>query len=282
MTGYLCLILTTLFWSTTFVYSKAVLQHMDPFSYLFWRYLIAFVPLSFALKRDRKALKDGFLLGITNFIALISQFMALTTISPSVAAFIVSLSIPLTPLLEALFTKKRLPALVVSGQVASVVGFFLLSYTPGEQFRLSAGAVLMLVSAFAYAVQFVLIPHLKIQDQLATTAYNIGFTALFAMPFVRLAYVPTAALRPLMYLALVATSLTLWLQLRGQKHVSATTAAYIFAFEPVLAYLFAHLVIGESLSTWGNWGAFLIFLSALLVQYGEYLTSRANSAYTSG
>jgi len=36
--------------------------------------------------------------------------------------------------------------------------------------------------------------------------------------------------------------------------------------------------VGENLTAFGNLGALLIFLSALLVQYGEYRTSKATSS----
>jgi len=109
-------------------------------------------------------------------------------------------------------------------------------------------------------------------------AYMIGFTALWSLPFTRSFSIPRGVLSPLLYLALVATTLTIWLQLQGQKNVSATTAAYIFAFEPIFAYLFAHFTVEKNLTTFGNIGALLIFLSALLVQYGEYRTSKATGS----
>ncbi len=275
--GYIYLIATTFFWGTTFVFSKEVLTCLDPFSYLFWRYVIAFLPLIPFIRLRKKDILDGFWLSITNAIALITQFVALTTINASTAAFIVSLSIPLTPLLEMLWLKKRQSSTVTLGQILSVVGFLALSYVPGEKFSISFGAFLMLISALAYTVQFVLIPKLRIENQLNTSAYMIGFTALWSLPFTRSFVVPKGAWGPLLYLALIATTLTIWLQLQGQKNVSATTAAYIFAFEPIFAYLFAHITVGENLTVFGNLGALLIFLSALLVQYGEYRTSKANN-----
>ncbi|WP_018962535.1 DMT family transporter [Coprothermobacter platensis] len=275
LTGYFYLIATTFFWGTTFVFSKTMLGYLDPFSYLFWRYFIAFLPLIPFLRLDKKAILDGFWLSITNAIALITQFIALTTINASTAAFIVSLSIPLTPALEMIWLEKKQSATVTFGQVLSVVGFLALSYLPGERFTISVGAFLMLISALAYTIQFVLIPKMNIHSQLNTSAYMIGFTALWSLPFTRMFAIPRPALSPLLYLALVATTLTIWLQLQGQKDVSATTAAYIFAFEPIFAYVFAHIVRGENLTSFGNVGAFLIFLSAFLVQYGEYRTNRA-------
>lgn len=274
--GYLFLIGTTVFWGTTFVFSKEVLASLDPFSYLFWRYFIAFLPLIPFMRIDKKAIVDGFWLSITNVIALVSQFIALTMINASTAAFIVSLSIPLTPALEMLWLKKKQNVTVTLGQIISVLGFLVLSYVPGEHYTISLGAFLMLISALAYTVQFVMIPKMKIENQVNTSAYMIGFTALLSLPFTRNFNVPTQAWPPLLYLALVATTLTIWLQLQGQKNVSATTAAYIFAFEPIFAYLFAHILLGENLTLFGNIGATLIFVSALLVQYGEYRFSRNN------
>ena len=67
-----------------------------------------------------------------------------------------------------------------------------------------------------------------------------------------------------LYLGVVATALTTWLQTWGQRHVPAPQAAILYTLEPVWAAFFAYLALGERLSPSGLLGALLVLLATLL------------------
>ena len=98
------------------------------------------------------------------------------------------------------------------------------------------------------------------------TAVQVLGTALFALPWVLAegeAWGPVAW-GAVLYLGVVATALTTWLQTWGQRHVPAPQAAILYTLEPVWAAFFAYLALGERLSPSGLLGALLVLLATLL------------------
>lgn len=70
----------------------------------------------------------------------------------------------------------------------------------------------------------------------------------------------------ILYLAVVTTALTNWMQALGQRSVPAERAAVIYAMDPVYAAGFAYLLLGESLGPAGIAGAGIITGAALWSQ----------------
>src|SRR3990172_6132405 len=65
------------------------------------------------------------------------------------------------------------------------------------------------------------------------------------------------------YLAVIATSLVFFLQMRYQKDTTATKAAIIYCLEPIFASGIAYLTIGETFTTTGLVGAAIIITRIL-------------------
>jgi len=61
------------------------------------------------------------------------------------------------------------------------------------------------------------------------------------------------------YLGVITTAFTSWLQTIGQQSVSATTASAIYALDPLWGCLFAYLWLGEELGPQGLVGCFVLF-----------------------
>jgi drug/metabolite transporter (DMT)-like permease len=76
-------------------------------------------------------------------------------------------------------------------------------------------------------------------------------------------------LSALLYLALFATALVLWLQALAQRVVPAYAAALIFALEPVFAAIFAYFMLGETLSLQGWLGGGLVVVAMILGGLGS-------------
>lgn len=70
----------------------------------------------------------------------------------------------------------------------------------------------------------------------------------------------------ILYLAVVTTALTNWMQALGQRSIPAERAAVIYAMDPVYAAGFAYLLLGESLGPAGIAGAGIITGTALWSQ----------------
>jgi drug/metabolite transporter (DMT)-like permease len=100
-----------------------------------------------------------------------------------------------------------------------------------------------------------------------------GFTPIWAW----LARADAAAWLSLAYLAFIASIVGLSLQVWGQRHVSAVSAAIVYGNEPVFAALAAWVLIREQLSVTGWLGAALIVSALILSQLPERVFQRGRA-----
>ena len=92
------------------------------------------------------------------------------------------------------------------------------------------------------------------------------------------AVVRSGALPQLVYLSVVATAFTNWLQTVGQREMPAERAAIIYALDPVWGAAFAYLFIGETLGARGIAGASLITAAAVATQGLALVESRKDGS----
>lgn len=273
------LLLVTLIWGTTFTFSKIALKHLSPASLLFIRYGIAsLMLLSYYLlfqKKDNiyQALIKGGLLGLLNFIALRTQTMGLLYTTATNAAFITSTSVLLVPLIERIIFKKKIKLTVISGMILGASGLYLLMMPLGFKSSINLGDVLVLICALAYSFQISLIPRLS--KGYTTIEITLGFLLFTTIPNLWGLQIPTwmnfiSSLGPVLYLATIATVLTIYLQIHCQKSVSPISAGFIYLLEPVFGFIFAALVLGERLSIISLLGAILIVSSTAIVNLQEF------------
>ena len=109
----LLLILTTIFWGTTFIITKIVTKEVPIFLYLGLRYLIAligFVPLliRFIKKINKKIIIYGIISGIIYYFAIVTQTYGLQTTSASKVGFITGLNAVMVPFIVWIFFRKSI------------------------------------------------------------------------------------------------------------------------------------------------------------------------------
>jgi drug/metabolite transporter (DMT)-like permease len=95
-------------------------------------------------------------------------------------------------------------------------------------------------------------------------ALSAGWVAAEGHAIAVMDWKPVAAV---LYLALVTTALTTWLQAIGQRTVPAAQAALLYTLEPVWAVAFAWLVVREGLGVRGWAGAAAILGGAVVSQW---------------
>ena len=260
--GLLALNLLTLIWGTTFVVVKGAVVEISPSLLVLLRFLVAgvfFLPLLFRLPPG--AWGPGLELAFWLLLGYASQAIGLEHTSASRSAFITALNVVLVPLFLSL-AGRRVGGVWLAALWA-FLGVGLLSYDP-RQPPLNVGDLWTLLTALTYALYIIRLEvHAKAVSSLPLTAIQVLGTGLFALPWavaggLRLEGVPWGAV---LYLGVVATALTTWLQTWGQRYVPAPQAAILYTLEPVWATLFAFLVLGERLGPWGFLGAFLVILA---------------------
>lgn len=248
------LVLTTIIWGLSITVVKALMLHVTPMLAVAVRFGLAgvlLIPLLGGL--TGREIKAGLWIGLLFAAGVAFQNLGLAITTPSRNAFIVSLSALLTPAVAALALSHRVPAPLVLRLVIAMAGVFVLTSPGGSLAAINRGDLLTLVSAVLYAGQIVAVGHFA-REVSAPRLLCLQFLITGATGAALSPALETPALDPglttwLLVAALVASSLTTFsFQLRSQRVVTASEAALIFTFEPVVTAITSYLVFGERLT----------------------------------
>lgn len=158
------LILTCVLWATHTIVSKVVVSGMEvpPLFYAAIRYgLVAVVALPWLLPVPRPAwriLCVGFLMGGGGFALF---FLGIKTATPSSAAIVGQLSLPLTVLLSIVMLGETITMRRGVGVVLTFLGGVIVMWNPANGFSLSGGLLLILGSALAASLAAVMMKQIE-------------------------------------------------------------------------------------------------------------------------
>ncbi len=270
--GVLLLVFVTVIWGSTFAVIKETIQTVPVPILLAVRFSFAALFLLW-VKPERKTLIPGLILGLLSFAGYATQSVGMLTTTASKAAFITGLSVILTPIVGAIWLRQRIPGRVWLAAILAIIGLGLMTLNPTE--GVAVGDFWVLGTALAYALYIVYLGEIAAHHKpiVLTSLQIIVVAALswgWALPHLSvLRELSPSALSALLYLALFATALVLWLQALAQRVVPAYAAALIFALEPVFAAIFAYFMLGETLSPQGWLGGGLVVVAMILGGLGS-------------
>jgi drug/metabolite transporter (DMT)-like permease len=268
--GVLLLVFVTLIWGSTFAIIKETLKTVPVPILLALRFSVAALILLW-VRPERRTLVPGIVLGVLSFAGYATQTIGMLTTSASKAAFITGLSVILTPIVGAIWLRQGVPLRAWLAALLALVGLGLMTLNPNE--GLVVGDFWVLGTALAYALYIVYLGEIAAQHKpIVLTSLQIIVVALlswgWAVPELYvLKNLSLSAISALLYLALFATVLVLWLQALAQRVVPAYAAALIFALEPVFAAIFAYFLLGETLSVQGWLGGALVVLAMIIGEF---------------
>ena len=264
-------------WGTTFTVVKDALDDASALVFLALRFGLATASLWIAfrwhgpLRLGRELLRNGSLIGFALFAGYLCQTIGLRFTTPARSAFLTGLFIVFVPAIMA-FQRKRLPSgSEIIGIVAGFVGLGFLA-SPVSFDDTSIGDALTVVCALAYAVHILLLARFSgTADPRALTLIQIGTAFVLSLFTFWWVETPFLRLSPRLWVAvgitgILATAVAFMVQTWAQRHVPPTRTAFIFALEPVFAWITSFLVAGERLSMEGLTGAALILLGILFVE----------------
>lgn len=261
------LVLVTLLWGVSITAVKGLLAHASPMTAVGVRFgLAALLLLPFLRGLTRAERHGGTVIGLLFAAGVVFQNLGLAETTASRSAFIVALSALLTPAVGALVLRHRVPVSIITRIVLAVGGVFLLTAPGGSLATINRGDLLTVVSAVLYAGQIVAVGHyVRGSSALRLLAVQFVFTGLAGWSLAPVLETPRFDWSPGvagLVLVLVAISLTTFgLQFRAQKLVTASEAALVFTFEPVVTAATSWLAFGETLSP-AQWiGALVILLA---------------------
>ncbi len=267
------LVLLPMLWGSTFFSMKDLVTRIPVADMLAVRFAIAAVVTGAVLWRhwtmSRTTLLHGLLVGLVFGLAQVAQTFGLAHTAASISGFLTGLYVVMTPLLAAAFLRQNVGRTTWWAVGLATIGLGVLTLDRGAGHGFGVGEWLTLLCAFLYAVHIVLVAHVtRPNNALSITNVQVVVVALVCL----VAALPGGVATPasaadwglLLYLAIVAGSLTLFLQIWAQARVPPTPAAVLMAAEPVWAAAFAVTLGGEAL-TWRTVVGGACVMAALLV-----------------
>lgn len=287
--GNLMLLVAAIIWGSAFVAQKMGMDHIQPFTFQGLRSLLgslALLPvilISRQLRTKRglppppgghfkKLLAGGSLCGATLFVAINLQQFGLVESTAGKAGFLTALYILLVPVYGLFLGHKARASLWMSVLIATA-GLYLLSVT--GQFTISRGDVLLILCAFAFAAQILLVDHYVLHvDGVMLCAMQflvcgiLSIIAMFVFEQPNFDNIIKAA-GPLLYAGVLSSGIAYTLQILAQRTTPPAMASLLMSLEAAFAVITGVLILGEQPTLREIIGSALMFIAILLAQRGQ-------------
>ncbi len=262
---------------SSFIFSKTLLENMEPMNVLGIRFLTGFMILCFLFAKTlRKITKNEFLfgcmIGVSNFFVMVFEMYALRITDASTTSFLEHTAIVMVPLFEAILTRTLPQKKVLLCDITTFVGVGFLSLGGASGFRLSTGEILCLFCALFYAISIIMMSRLSAKTE---NPINIGIIQIGVMGALSMivSFVIESPRLPstgdewlyLLLLAILCTSFGFAMQPVAQAHISAGVSGMLAAINPLSTAILSVLILNETLTGYEIFGAVLILLSIVLL-----------------
>ncbi|MHC0065907.1 DMT family transporter [Nostoc sp. UIC 10890] len=267
--GIIAIAIVSLIWATTFPLTKDAVTSFSPAVLTASRFTVAaaiFTPYLRSL--NVQILRDGTVLGLLLFACFAFQAIGLETANANRGGFIFSLNVIIVPLLAALFGQPLLIKTLLAAGVA-LTGIGIMCWENGS---LGMGDLFLFAETFIYGVYMLVLQETaQRHSTLSLTAIQLWIVAVLSIVWA--APEMTEQFETLnnnygivLYLALVGTAGTTWLETIGQQWISASEAALLCTLDPVLTSVFSFWLLGEKFGVRGLIGTALVLTALILSQ----------------
>ncbi|MGD9400659.1 MAG: DMT family transporter [bacterium] len=280
-------VLAALLWATSFSVIKVGLRSIEPYTFLFLRFVIAtalLVPGVLAARKGRLLLKYiagryPALLGLALAASFGFQFRAQTEIPASTAAIIINSSTLLVAPLSAALLTERIGIRKVIALVLGMAGVYLITARSagGGAGGTLLGNLLISASAVSTAIYIVVTKKALSEKRLeefplitAVFIWTLPVYLVLAAPALRRGVDITGeAWVAIIYLAVFCTALAFMLWARAIRRIGALTSAIVLLSELVFGVLIARIFLAEALPVPTLAGCALIGLGIFVVGVRE-------------
>ena len=266
-------------WGTSFPAIKIGLQYMDAYTFVFLRFLAASLTM-LAVSVATKNLSLEFpnkrlilILGVTNGIAYLLQYVGMVYVTASASSLFVNLSVVWVALLTPLVLRERLGRKKSLGVIVSLLGVVFMT-TNLDFASITRGAIisdlLVIAAGIAWAIFIVYNKRLATgKSTVQIVTWLLLFTLLPLLPIAPysagiLTSLPLDAWIAIIYTAVMCWVVPYYLWLKGLKHMSPVTSAIVLLTEIVVAIVISTLFLDEVFTVIAGVGAVLIVIAIFL------------------
>ncbi len=279
---YLAMLTSAIFWGFSFIWSIELLQYYDTFTIIFFRLVISsfcilvagLVTKRLNILQKSDALTFAFLALCEPFLYFLGETNGLKFVSATISSVVIA-TIPLfAPVVTWFFFKQKLNKLNFIGIIISIIGVFLVILNENYQFKTSLKGMLLLILAVFSALGYsVLVMRLTEKYNVYSIIfYQNVLGALYFMPlFFIFDYqhfttveITFEIIKPLLFLAILASSLAFMLFTYGIRELGIVKASSIANVIPVFTAIFSYFFLNEVLS-WINIIGIFVVLSGLFL-----------------
>lgn len=262
---------------SSFIFSKLLLQTMEPLNLLGIRSLTAFLVL-FAffghrvitsVRDNRRNLRAGALLGLMYFLIMTLELNGLKLTTAATASFIENSAVVLVPLFEAVILRRRPGKITLASAALCLagVGFIAAGDMSG---RIGTGEIMCMTAALLYTGAIIVTDReAKRCDAFTVGILYVGFMGVFGMAgsFVtERPHMPGTAHEwlLLLMLAVICSAFGFAMQPVAQRTISSETAGVLTALNPLTTAILGTIVLTEPFGINSIAGAVLILMGVVL------------------
>ena len=282
--SFICLIICTLIWGTTFIAQDTGMDNIGPFTFNSTRFFVGFltvIPFVFLFEKKKisnqiKSKKNKFLkliipVGIFLFLGCIFQQVSLLYTNVANSAFFTIFYVPMVPIIVYFLFSEKLHWSIWPSVLACVIGGYFLSDISDTTIRFGDG--LVLIGALFWALHIVYIGKIidlfdlpffivLIQNLIVASLSFILVIIFEEFDFSKIALETIEIL----YAGILSGGVAFALQIFGQRNISPTPAAIIMALEGVIAAIAAWIILNQILNLNNIIGCSFILGGILLSQ----------------
>jgi len=277
-TWKLLLILVAMGWGIGFPLTKDALAETPVFSFLFLRFTLAalvMLPWILAAARKPNFLRDlgfGLGLGVAVFAGYALQTMGLERTSVTHTAFLTGLYSVFTPLLDWLIYRRRLQKQTIAAVFLATLGLWFISGM--KDFHLQFGDLLVVLCALVFSFQILWLSKAPPGSSSTTLAFTqlatVGLLSLpSALQLENFHWVSfsTGFWWSLIFMAVIGSSVSFFIQSEAQKSVPPTQVALILLTEPLWGAIAGGILSHERLAWTSYAGGGLLIAGVLLSEF---------------
>ena len=281
------LFITASIWGSGFVAQSIGMDHVEPFTFTFFRTAIGgfvLIPVIWFLnklkQRGGRIIHNGskkdlfwgsFFCGMCLVAAESFQQFGLVYTDAGKAGFITSMYIIFVPILS-IFLAKKVGLSVWIGVILSVFGLYFLCIKPDMAFSIEKGDFLIFICAIIFAVHILVIAYFVNKVDGVELACGQFFAGSFVAFFLMLIHDTITyeglmgALPAILWVGIMSNGVAYTLQIVGQRGMNPTISTLILSLESVMAVVFGGIFLREVMSSRKHLGGALMLAAVIIAQ----------------